>query len=175
MEAPRAPRKPIICVDHQLEEFETSLRSHITYAIGRNVNTDYWFEVDAMNREVRDAVFAAVNVAIDHFGEQYALATPVMNLLEHLRILIQHVTWASVNVPFPHDPSMHLGQVVDNAIQVYIDVVYAHLRTEMIMVNHNATVLQRTWRRCIADPYHPACRRRLEYEFHGAIRDLNSL
>jgi hypothetical protein len=58
---------------------------------------------------------------------------------------------------------------------VYNRVIYAPLRTEMIMANHNAEVLQRTWRRCITDPSHPACRRRLEYEFDGAIRDLNAV
>jgi hypothetical protein len=39
------------------------------------------------------------------------------------------------------------------------------LRTEMIMVNHNCEVIQRNWRRCITDPDHPACRRRLEMDF----------
>lgn len=165
MAAPGAPRKPIICVDQQLEEFETSLRAHLTCAIARNVNTDYWFEVDAMNREVRETIFTVVNMVVDRLSDQYTLATPVTNLLEHLRILIPHVLWASVNVPFPHEPTLHLGQVIDNAMQVYFDVIFANLRTEMIMANHNATVLQRTWRRCVTDPSHPACRRRLEYEF----------
>lgn len=70
-----------------------------------------------------------------------------------------------MNVPYPADPDLHIERVVDNAMEVYNNVIYAHLRTEMIMANHNAEVLQRTWRRCITDPEHPACRRRLEYEF----------
>lgn len=70
-----------------------------------------------------------------------------------------------MNVPFPELPDLHMVAVIDNAIEVYNRVIYAHLRTEMIMANHNAEVLQRTWRRCITDPSHIACRRRLMYEF----------
>jgi hypothetical protein len=55
---------------------------------------------------------------------------------------------------------------------VYNRVIYAPLRTEMIMANHNAEVLHRTWRRCITDPSHPACRRRLMYEFDQATNLL---
>jgi len=38
-----------------------------------------------------------------------------------------------------------------------------------VMMNHHAQVLQRTWRKCITDPNHPACRRRLEYEFQDLM------
>jgi hypothetical protein len=79
-----------------------------------------------------------------------------------------------MNVPWPEVPDLHIERVVDNAMTVYNRVIYAHLRTEMIMANHNAEVLQRTWRRCITDPSHPACRRRLEYEFNEASRYLHS-
>ena len=71
-----------------------------------------------------------------------------------------------MNVPFPRDPTWHMTRVVDNALEAYVRVIYAPLRTEMIMANHNAEVLQRTWRRCITDPEHPACKRRLAYEFN---------
>jgi hypothetical protein len=160
-----------ICVDHQLEEFEASLRAHIECALGRSVNTDYWFELDAMNREVRDSVFAAVDLAIKCIYEQYILVTPVTDILGNLAILIPHVVWAAVNVPFPHDPTIHLAQVIENALQVYVDVIYAGLRTEMIMANHNASVLQRTWRRVVSDPNCTVCQHRLEREFS----DLESI
>ena len=68
----------------------------------------------------------------------------------------------------------HVEAVINNAMTVYNRVIYAPLRTEMIMANHNAEVLQRTWRRCITDPSHPACRRRLEYEFNEASQYLHS-
>ena len=95
--------------------------------------------------------------------------------MEYCRILIQNVVWAAMNVPWPEAEDLHIERVIDNAMAVYNRVIYAPLRTEMIMANHNAEVLQRTWRRCITDPSHPACRRRLKYEFDGAVRDLNTL
>ena len=66
----------------------------------------------------------------------------------------------------------HIMAVINNAMAVYNRVIYAPLRTEMIMANHNAEVLQRTWRRCITDPNHPACRRRLMHEFDQATNLL---
>jgi len=74
-----------------------------------------------------------------------------------------------MNVPWPEAEDLHIERVIDNTMAIYNRVIYAPLRTEMIMANHNAEVLQRTWRRCNTDPSHPVCRRRLEYEF----RDLN--
>lgn len=103
---------------------------------------------------------------------RYSAVLPVSAVLEHCRILIQNVVWAAMNVPFPADPGLHIEAVIDNAMYVYTQVIYAHLRTEMIMANHNVEVLQRTWRRCIADPSHPACRRRLEYEFEFEVSHL---
>jgi len=50
-----------------------------------------------------------------------------------------------------------------------VDVAYTPLRIEMLMMNHHAQVLQRTWRKCITDPNHPACRRRLQHEFDELI------
>lgn len=101
-------------------------------------------------------------------------------ILEHCRILIQNVVWVAMNVPMPSIgrqlwANAHIERVIDNVLEVYNRVIYAPLRTEMIMANHHAEVLQRSWRRCITDPSYPMCRRRLEYEFNGALRDLNSL
>ena len=160
-----APRKPVVPVDLQLELFETSLRSHLTRQLWESINHAYWAEVDYLNPQVRDAIWTAVDRALEPFCEQYALVSAVTDLLEHFRMLIRNVVWAAMNVPYPADPWHHMQVVLDNAHDVYNQVIYAPLRTEMIMANHNAEVLQRTWRRCITDPEHPACRRRLEFEF----------
>jgi hypothetical protein len=77
-----------------------------------------------------------------------------------------------MNVPRPANAEAHIGAVVDNALAVYNRVIYAPLRTEMIMANHNAEVLQRTWRRCITDPSFLACRRRLEYEYNDFMNQV---
>jgi len=62
-----------------------------------------------------------------------------------------------------------MERVLDNIREIYVDVAYTPLRIEMLMMNHHAQVLQRTWRKCITDPNHPACRRRLQHEFDELI------
>ena len=114
-------------------------------------------------------------MCFEDMAHRYSVAPQVSAVLEHCRILIQNVVWASMNVPWPEVRALHIERVIDNAMTVYNRVIYAQLRTEMIMTNHNCEVLQRTWRRCITDPAHPACRRRLQFEYESSLRDINSL
>jgi hypothetical protein len=162
-------------VDVQLEEFETDLRSALEIQLIMNTHMVEWNELDHLSDTDTAALSRVIDGCFMDLMHRYQNAQFVMEILEHCRILIQNVVWASMNVPWPEVPDLHIERVIDNAMTVYNRVIYAPLRTEMIMANHNAEVLQRTWRRCIADPSHPACRRRLEYEFQSALRDLNTL
>ena len=172
---PRAPRKSIGGVDVQLEEFETDLRAALEIQLIMNTHMVEWNELDRLSDVDNAAITRVIDECFLDLAHRYSVAPQVSAVLEHCRILIQNVVWASMNVPWPEVPDLHMERVIDNAMTVYNNVIYAHLRTEMIMANHNVEVLQRTWRRCITDPAHPACRRRLEYEFEGALRDLQSL
>jgi len=58
---------------------------------------------------------------------------------------------------------------IENAFDAYWDNIYPHLQEQMIEANHRAGVIQRTWKRCVMDPSHPACRRRLEFEFNDLM------
>ena len=127
-----------------------------------------------------EGIMRVIDMSFEDMTHRYSAVPVISELLAYCRILIQNVVWASMNVPLP--PSFqhtwadaHMERVIDNAMTVYNRQIYAHLRTEMIMANHNVEVLQRTWRRCITDPAHPACRRRLEYEYHESLRDIASL
>lgn len=172
METPRAPRKSTGGVDVQLEEFETDLRTALEIQLVMNTNMGYWNEVDNLSNEDNEAIRRVIDLCFVDMCHRYSAVPQISAVLEHCRILIQNVVWVSMNVPFPEVPDLHIERVIDNTIEVYNRVIYAHLRTEMIMANHNAEVLQRTWRRCITDPYHPACRRRLMYEFEQ-VRNLD--
>jgi len=165
MNASRAPRKATGGVDVQLEEFETDLRAALEVQLIMHTNRRYWTEFDQISREDDAATQHVINHCFVDLVHRYEDVRPVSELLEYARILIQNVVWAAMNVPWPEAEDLHIERVVDNTLQVYNRVIYAPLRTEMIMANHHAQVLQRTWRRCITDPNHPACRRRLEYEF----------
>jgi len=162
-------------VDVQLEEFETDLRSSLEIQLIMNTHMVEWNELDRMSDHDNEAIRRVIDMCFEDMNHRYSTAPPVMAILEHCRILLQNVVWASMNVPWPEVPDLHIERVLDNTMEVYNRVIYAPLRTEMIMTNHNVEVLQRTWRRCITDPSHPVCRRRLEYEFNDALRDLNTL
>lgn len=164
-----APRKSRVPVDYQLDSFETTLRAHLAYQMAMNVDQNYWRDHDAPDPTSLAHLTQAVNVSLDDICIQYESVRIISNLLEHTRILLQNSIWSAMNVPYPRDPVVHMDRVIENALRVYFEVIYAHLRTEMIMANHNAEVLQRTWRRCITDPSHSACRRRLMYEFNQCI------
>ena len=136
-----------------------------------NVNQEAWAEVGELLDEDNRLIEEVIDGCFLDMKHRYQTISAVMDLLEHCRILIQNVVWAAMNVPRPGDAQAHIEAVVDNVEAVYNRVIYAPLRTEMIMVNHNAEVLQRTWRRCITDPNHPACRRRLEYEYQDLMNN----
>lgn len=167
MSAPRAPRKSTGGVDVQLEEFETDLRQLLELRLVSLVDDYFWEENDALSEEDNQLNAIVIDTAFTDIMHRYKSTKDVMDILEYCRILIQNVVWATMNVPHPHyeDAGAHIEAVINNAIAVYNRVIYAPLRTEMIMTNHNAEVLQRTWRRCVTDPSHPVCRRRLMYEF----------
>lgn len=175
MATPRAPRKSIGGVDVQLEEFETDLRTALEYQLVMNTNMVLWNQMNCLSDEDNERIRLVIDECFVDMNHRYSVAPQVSAILEHCRILIQNVVWASMHVPWPEFPDLHVERVIDNTMEVYNRVIYAPLRTEMIMANHNCEVLQRTWRRCITDPRHPACRRRLQYEFNVAIRDFNGL
>jgi hypothetical protein len=175
MSTPRAPRKSTGGVDVQLEEFEEDLRGLLELQLGHAVDRHFWYENAQLSDEDNLLNAQAIDGAFMDLMHRYQNAQAVMDLLEHCRILIQNSVWVAMNVPRPGDAEAHIEAVVGNVLAVYNRVIYAPLRTEMIMANHNAEVLQRTWRRCIADPSYVACRRRLDFEFQNAVRDLNAL
>lgn len=180
MSAPHAPRKSTGGVDVQLEEFELDLRGLLEFQLGLRVDRGYWYETGELSNEDNLMTEQVIDGAFADLMHRYQNAQDVINILEHCRILIQNVVWAAMNVPFAEEhlqnwADVHIGAVINNAMAVYNRVIYAPLRTEMIMANHNAEVLQRTWRRCITDPSHPACRRRLFHEFNAAQEDLKNV
>lgn len=165
MSTPRAPRKSTGGVDVQLEEFEMDLRAALENQFVANIHMEYWYDMGCLSDADNEGARLVIDACFLDLMHRYQNVPDIMALLENCRILIQNVVWAAMNVPCPEVPILHVERVVDNALQVYNRVIYAPLRTEMVMANHSAEVLQRTWRRCIADPSHLACRRRLMFEF----------
>jgi len=176
MSAPRAPRKSTGGVDVQLEEFEEDLRGLLELQLGHAVDRHFWYENAQLSDEDNLLTAQAIDGAFFDLMHRYQSVPNVIDILDHCRILIYNVVWAAMNVTIQYAwADTHIEAVINNAMAVYNRVIYAHLRTEMIMANHNAEILQRTWRRCITDPAHPACRRRLNFEYESSLRDLNAI
>jgi hypothetical protein len=143
-------------IEHLSEELTFQLTIHtdmVKWEVTSRLETDDW---ENINATVRD-VFAP-------WVRQYAY-TAALPILQHCRNALCHVVWASMNVPFPHDPFEHIDRVVENTVNVVRLTVYEILKREMLMANHHAHVIQRNWRRAISDPSYLACRNRLMDEF----------
>lgn len=166
MATPRAPRKATGGVDAQISDLEEDLRNHLEYQLVVNTDRDYWREFDRISPQNNEDVNAVIDLAFRDIVRWYEHAPPVQAILERAQFLFKITVWSAMNVPFPAEPHLHIDHVIDNAFEVYTRFVYADLRTEMVMTNHSVQVLQRNWRRCVTDPNHPVCRRRLEYEFN---------
>jgi hypothetical protein len=154
-------------VDDQLEALETRLTTQLQYALFVNINLNYWEEVDELDelsiQVIRDIVHDVFEPVLNVYT-----GTPVVPIIQCSRLLIEHSLTASMNVPFPRDPVLHVHRVVNNMLTIFIQTTYAQLRTEMIMVNHNAHVLQRAWREAVSNPSRSPCKRRLLREFNEA-------
>ena len=169
MDAPIKPRYTY--VDSQITHLEDAIRE----AILAPMNELMWSEngelttgdVAALNQGIAEA-FRPLRIAYESSHE-------VSEALEASLILIQNCAWCGMNLPYFTSPEEHQLLVYQNVQSVFNRVWYARLRTEMIMVNHNCEVIQRSWRRCITDPDHPACKRRLESYFNDFNSDLNEL
>ena len=159
--------KNMTAVDDQLAAFETRLTAQLQYALFVNINLDYWEELDELDNVSVQVISDIAHDVFEPLLNVYT-GTPVVPLLEGCRLLIEHALLASMNVPFPRDPILHVHRVVANMLNIFIRTTYAQLRTEMIMANHNAQVLQRVWREAVTNPARLACRRRLMREFDEA-------
>jgi hypothetical protein len=162
-----APQKRGVPVDVQLEDFETDLQNSLEFQLIINLNRVYWQELDGLANNEFQGVAMAIAGAFRNLSERYEKIPAVTNILEHCRILILNCVWSGMNVPWPRNVDRHTERVVENAMTVYNEVIYPHLRTEMVMASHHAEVLQRNWRRCISDPNYLACRKRLMFEFES--------
>ncbi len=155
-------------VDDQIDAFETRLTAHLQYALFVNINLDYWEELDELDNISVQVIRDIVHDVFQPLLNVYTL-TPVVPILEGCQLLIEHALLASMNVPFPRDPILHVHRVVQNMQGIFTRTTYAQLRTEMIMANHHVQVLQRVWREANTNPTRLPCKRRLEREFHEAM------
>jgi len=155
-------------VDDQIGVFEDRLTNQLQYALFVNIDVNYWEELD----ELDNGSIQVINDIVDDIFAPMLLIyrrTVVGDHLLRCLELIKYSLVASMNVPFPRDPILHVHRVVRNMLDIFIRSTYPQLRTEMIMMDHNAQVIQRVWREAVSNPARFACRRRLVREFENIV------
>jgi hypothetical protein len=151
-------------VDDQLEQFEMGFRDHVFAHLVTGIDRLQWEEIDELSIENRAFIPTLIRYSLNTLFMKYK--TPKINkILEDLYVILHHSAVAALNVPFPRNYIVHIEYVIDNLMRIYVLTAYAPLRTEMIMANHAASIIQRCWRRCVSDPSYDICRRRLVNEF----------
>lgn len=151
-------------VDSQLFRFEMNMREELEFQLTAHTPYGYWEEVDELNIDTSRNIKATLHDLFSSWIVMYQ-GTPVASILTQCRDVLYFVVWSSMNVPYPHDPILHIKRVVANAYSVYIEMTYTQLRTEMLKLNHHAHLIQRNWRHIIANPRYNVCKRRLAQEF----------
>jgi hypothetical protein len=137
------------------------LSEELTFQLTIHTNMAQWEAMDRLDNGDWENINATIRDVFAPWVRQYAY-TSVVNTLQNCRNVLCHVVWAAMNVPFPRDPFEHIDRVVENALDVFRWMTNSR---EMLMANHYAHLIQRNWRRAIADPSYSACRNRLMYEF----------
>lgn len=151
-------------VDAQLDRLETQMRNELQFQLSVHVPRRYWEHMNELDNGTNENIQATLRDVFAPWHIRYR-HTVVETILVQCRDILVQVVWAAMNVPFPQDFDAHIQSVVRNTHYVYVQLFYAPLRTEMIMANHTVEIIQRTWRRAIADPSYLVCRRRLLSEF----------
>jgi hypothetical protein len=147
-------------MDELIENLSTELRFQLT------IHTDmiHWEAMDRLDTDDWENINATIRDVFAPWVRRYAY-TAAVPILQPCRNALSHVVWSSMNVPFPRDPFEHIERVVENTTDVIRRTVYTSLQREMLMANHYAHLIQRNWRRSIANPEYVMCRKRLMYEF----------
>jgi len=156
-------------VDYQLDILEIQLKEQLENVLIFNFDLAYWGEINEPSAEdLRGLDYLFMNIFRPLLYKYRG--TTVHEILCRCRDFLGQVAWACINVPFPYTVGQHFRAVVENVTAVYINTFYAELRTEMLIINHNSKIIQRTWKGAITNPRHPICRRRLLREFEE-LRD----
>ena len=145
------------------------LSEELTFQLTIHTDMTRWEATDRLDSGDFENINATIRDVFAPWVRQYAY-TPVVTTLQTCRNTLCHAVWTAMNVPFPRDPFEHIDRVVENAVGVFRRMTNPR---EMLMANHYAHLIQRNWRRAIADPAYRVCRNRLLYEFKKISAEIN--
>jgi len=149
-----------ISVEEELENFEYKTRDVFIEQLSTNIDFNYLREVDELDNKSNELINSISYDVIKDLIDKYA-NTKIATILINIAFIFKVSLYSGLNLPMHIMPEVQVERVIDNAITLYKDNMYIHLKHEMIMLNHHVMIIQRNWRRIISDPYHPMCKRRI--------------
>lgn len=156
-------------VDNELQLFEDDLRYKLYHHLKYDINHEYWEELDELDEDSNSKIVELIYTKIfKNIKERYR-NTAVAPILYQLQEIILYTVRTAMNLPYPRKPNFYINRLSENVFDIYMDHSYTTLRTEMIMVHHSATVIQRNWRKAISNPNYQICKERLKNEYYESL------
>jgi len=122
-------------MEETLELFEKRIQNALELYLINYTDRVYWEQ----NNKFRYRNAREVNEVLEEaFESMYTQYPSLEDLLDQSLMLLQQCTWVGMNVPWPVDPDDHIQRVVDNVLEVFITVVYANLRCEILNLEYEA-------------------------------------
>ena len=173
MDAPRKPR--YVGVRAQLDELVDDLSDNLSRALFTEMNHAYWNSTGRQSPDTIYEVRTAIEEAFMFHIRRWCAVPDGMLVLCASRDTLKDATVMAIDVPRPPQTDRFLVRILENFKVMFVRSWVPLIEFAMLPYQHNIEVIQRSWRRCAADPNHPACRRRLLRDFEILSRDLENM
>ena len=173
MDAPRKSR--YVGVHAQLDELVDDLSDNLSRALFTEMNHAYWNSTGRQSPDTIYEVRTAIEEAFMFQIRRWCAVPDVMLVLCASRDILKDVIMMALDVPRPPQTDRFLVRILENFKVMFVRSWVPLIEFAMLPYQHNIEVIQRSWRRCAADPNHPACRRRLLRDFEILSRDLENM
>lgn len=163
MDAPHKSRH--VAVRAQLDEITEDLIENLNRAFSQEVNHTSW---QVMGRQSSDTIYEfrmAIEEAFMFHIRRWCAVPDVLLVLCTSRDILKDVIVMALDVPRPPEADRFLDRILENFIVMFVRSWVPRIENVLTVNQHHIEIIQRKWRRCVSDPNHPACRRRLLREF----------
>lgn len=157
------------------DSFITSLDDTLKAAVER-INYDYWYELDSPEPNLFTEFNTSLDTVFYSLIASYA-GTSVFTLLIEAVKALKLAFRCSLSVSFTSYERHHIfvNEIADNVIWMFINGYYPAIYSEAVLLDHAASVIQRTWDLARFNPYHPIGKRRVERDFEEFEKDCDLL
>ena len=173
MNAPRKSR--YVGVRAQLDELADDLRDNLSRALFHEVNHAHWNSTGRQSSDTIYEVRTAIEEAFMFHIRRWCAVPDVMLVLCDSRDILKEAIVMAIDVPRPPEAYRFLERILENFQVMFVRLWVPLFENVLVENQHRIELIQRSWRRCAADPNHPMCRRRLLREFEILSRDLENM